>query len=114
MYCAATLDTLQLSLKFLKADHRCLIFLFLLQTTKAFLPDMIESDKGHVVTIASMAGIVGVTKLVDYCASKFAAVGFNESLSLELESYGHHHIHTTAVCPYFIRSTGMFEGVHTR
>lgn len=69
--------------------------------------------KGHVVTIASMAGLVGMTKLVDYCASKYAAVGFDESLRLELESYGHHNIHTTAICPYFIKSTGMFDGVAT-
>jgi all-trans-retinol dehydrogenase (NAD+) len=55
------------------------------QTTKAFLPDMIETDNGHIVTIASLAGLVGVNKLVDYSASKFAAVGFDESLRLELE-----------------------------
>lgn len=83
-------------------------------TTKAFLPEMINSKKGHIVTVASMAGLVGMTKLVDYCASKYAAVGFDESLRLELETYGHHNVHTTAICPYFIRSTGMFDGVATR
>lgn len=35
---------------------------------------MLEKDHGHIVTIASMAGHVGMSKLVDYCASKFAAV----------------------------------------
>lgn len=35
---------------------------------------MIEKDHGHIITIASMAGHVGMSKLVDYCASKFAAV----------------------------------------
>lgn len=35
---------------------------------------MIENDRGHIATIASMAGHVGISKLVDYCASKFAAV----------------------------------------
>lgn len=44
------------------------------QTTKAFLPKMIENDRGHIATIASLAGHVGISKLVDYCASKFAAV----------------------------------------
>lgn len=46
----------------------------MLQTTKAFLPKMIENDRGHIATIASLAGHVGISKLVDYCASKFAAV----------------------------------------
>ncbi|KAJ8946337.1 hypothetical protein NQ318_004227 [Aromia moschata] len=49
-------------------------------TVKAFLPKMIEKNHGHIVTIASMAGYVGVHKLVDYCSSKFAAVGFDEAL----------------------------------
>ncbi|KAL0275365.1 UNVERIFIED_CONTAM: hypothetical protein PYX00_003229 [Menopon gallinae] len=83
-------------------------------TVKAFLPDMIDSRRGHIVTIASLAGTVGMTKLVDYCASKYAAIGFDESLRIELECYGHHNIHTTVICPYFIKSTGMFDGVHTR
>ena len=46
-----------------------------LQTVKAFLPEMLEKDHGHIVSIASSAGLVGVNGLADYCASKFAAVG---------------------------------------
>lgn len=46
---------------------------------------MLASNKGHVVTIASIAGLAGVNKLADYCASKFAAVGFDESLRIELK-----------------------------
>lgn len=49
---------------------------------------MLENNHGHIVTIASMAGLVGVPKMIDYCASKYAAVGFDESLRLELESLG--------------------------
>ena len=45
---------------------------------------MLSSNRGHVVTVASMAGKIGVNKLTDYCASKFAAVGFDESLRVEL------------------------------
>lgn len=44
---------------------------------KAFLPDMIKTNCGHIVTIASAAGLCGVNGLADYCASKFAAVGFD-------------------------------------
>ena len=49
-------------------------------TAKAFLPQMIERNRGHVVTIASAAGLIGVAKLTDYATSKWAAVGFDESL----------------------------------
>lgn len=55
---------------------------------KAFLPAMIKNEHGHIVTVASMAGHVGINKLVDYCSSKFAAVGFDEALRVELESQG--------------------------
>lgn len=81
-------------------------------TAKAFLPDMVAADRGHLVTIASAAGLVGVAGLSDYCASKFAAFGFHEALRLELRKRGA-HIKTTVVCPYYI-DTGMFEGVRTR
>ncbi|KAH8271699.1 hypothetical protein KR044_001393 [Drosophila immigrans] len=83
-------------------------------TTKAFLPKMIEKERGHIATIASLAGHVGISKLVDYCASKFAAVGFDEALRLELEVLGHTNIQTTCVCPFFIQSTGMFDDVNAR
>ncbi|CAB3230934.1 unnamed protein product [Arctia plantaginis] len=83
-------------------------------TVKAFLPAMIEQNDGHIVTIASMAGHVGVAKLVDYCSSKAAACGFDEALRVELETQGIKGVHTSLICPYFIRSTGMFEEVNSR
>jgi all-trans-retinol dehydrogenase (NAD+) len=86
--------------------------LALFWTTRAFLPEMMRRDSGHIVTIASAAGIVGTSRLVDYCSSKHAAVGFDESLRLELKRLGS-HVQTTVVCPFYI-STGMFSGVKTR
>ncbi|XP_050298763.1 estradiol 17-beta-dehydrogenase 11-like [Anthonomus grandis grandis] len=83
-------------------------------TVKAFLPAMIKKEHGHIVTVASMAGHVGINKLVDYCSSKFAAVGFDEALRVELEAQGVKGVKTTAVCPYFITSTGMFDSVDSR
>jgi len=82
-------------------------------TTKAFLPPMINKNHGHIVTVASGAGLVGIHKLADYCASKFGAVGFAESLMSELYCLGKDGVKSTLVCPYFI-STGMFEGVQSR
>jgi len=78
----------------------------------AFLPDMMKANKGHIVTIASAAGILGVSKLSVYAASKFADVGFDESLRTEFKKAGK-DIKTTVICPYFI-DTGMFKGVKTR
>jgi all-trans-retinol dehydrogenase (NAD+) len=45
----------------------------------------------------------------DYCASKFADVGFSESLRLEMLKYGYTGVKITCVCPYVIE-TGMFKG----
>ncbi|KAM4551088.1 epidermal retinol dehydrogenase 2-like [Odontesthes bonariensis] len=81
-------------------------------TYKAFLPAMIANNHGHLVSIASSAGLIGVNGLADYCASKFAAVGFAESVGLELLATGKDGVKTTIVCPYFI-NTGMFDGCQT-
>jgi len=86
--------------------------LALFWTTKAFLPGMIDRGSGHVVTVASAAGLIGSPRETDYAASKFAAVGFNEALRLELKR-GAPGIRTTVVCPFYI-DTGMFAGVKTR
>ena len=71
-----------------------------------------NKNKGHIVTIASAAGTMGVCGLSDYCASKFGAFGFNESLRMELKQQKS-NVKTTVICPFYI-NTGMFEGVKTR
>jgi all-trans-retinol dehydrogenase (NAD+) len=86
--------------------------LALFWTTRAFLPAMLERDHGHVVTIASAAGLIGTAKMTDYAASKHAAVGFDESLRLELRQRGS-RVRTTVVCPFYV-ATGMFTGVRSR
>lgn len=80
--------------------------------TRAFLPPMIRRGEGHLVTMASAAGLIGVPGLSDYCASKFAAVGFHESLRAELRRTAP-GVRSTLVCPFFV-NTGMFAGVRTR
>ena len=82
-------------------------------TMKAFMPDMINNKKGHIVNVASLAGYSGSNKLVDYCSSKFAALGIDDALKVELMAQGHDYIKTTVVCPYYI-STGMFAGVNSK
>jgi len=80
--------------------------------TRAFLPAMVERAAGHVVVVASAAGLIGTPRETDYAASKFAAVGFAEALRLELRR-GAPGLRVTTVCPFYI-DTGMFEGVKTR
>ncbi len=80
--------------------------------TRAFLPPMIRRGEGHLVTMASAGGLIGVPGLSDYCASKFAAVGFHESLRAELRRTAP-GVRATLVCPFFV-DTGMFAGVRTR
>ena len=86
--------------------------LALFWTTRAFLPGMMERGMGHIITTASAGGICGTAKMTDYCASKFAAIGFDESLRVELKR-SNSPVRTTVICPFYI-STGMFEGVKTR
>ena len=81
-------------------------------TVKAFLPHMVETNSGHIVTVASAGGIVGSSGLVDYSASKFGAFGFHEALRAELKKQKL-KIRTTIVCPFYIKSE-MFAGVKTR
>jgi all-trans-retinol dehydrogenase (NAD+) len=73
---------------------------------------MIEKNHGHLVTVASLAGLFGSARLCDYSASKFAAVGFDDSLRIELVRLNKPGVFTTCVCPYFI-DTGMFEGTRS-
>jgi all-trans-retinol dehydrogenase (NAD+) len=81
-------------------------------TVKAFLPAMLVRGAGHIVTVSSAAGIIGVTGLADYSASKFAAFGFNEALRMELRKK-RSPVKTLIVCPFFV-DTGLFEGVKTK
>ena len=74
---------------------------------------MLEANHGHIVTVASLAGHFGSKGLVEYCASKFGAVGIDESLKFEMLESGKNGVKTTVINPFYI-NTGMFEGVQMR
>lgn len=78
-------------------------------TMKAFLPDMIEINEGHILNIASASGFIGVPGLAAYASSKWAVIGLSESVRQEVERVAK-NIKFTIVCPSYI-STGMFEGI---
>ncbi|RUS71132.1 hypothetical protein EGW08_021111 [Elysia chlorotica] len=82
-------------------------------TTRAFLPSMIELNRGHIVTVSSMLGLAGLNRVVDYCTSKFAATGFSEALNLELRDIGVTGVNITTVHPYLV-DNAMFAGATTR
>lgn len=71
-------------------------------------------NKGHIVSIASMAGYIGTHKMVDYSASKYAAVGFDQAFRTELDWLDIKYIKVTMICPFFIQQTGMFNQVISR
>lgn len=78
--------------------------------TREFLPGMIASGEDcRLVNIASAAGLTANPRMASYCSSKWAAIGFSDSVRLELEQAGHGQVKVTTVCPYYIK-TGMFDG----
>jgi all-trans-retinol dehydrogenase (NAD+) len=78
--------------------------------THTFLPDLIAGRDGHIVNVASASGFIGLPFGAAYASSKWAVLGFSESLALELAPEGHRHVHVTAVCPSYV-ATGLFEGL---
>ncbi|KAI9220589.1 hypothetical protein BC828DRAFT_415559 [Blastocladiella britannica] len=66
-----------------------------------------SAAKGHLVHVGSAAGLVGLAWLTDYCASKFALLGFHEALRQELRNTT---IKTSIVCPAHI-GTRLFASV---
>lgn len=82
--------------------------------TKEFLPNMIENNHGHVVTIASLASFITPAQMVDYCASKAAALSFAEGLSQELKHrYNAPGIRNTVVHPNWVKTplTTVFKNL---
>ena len=69
---------------------------------KAVLPGMIERRRGRIVNTASIAGKRGGARMSAYCASKFAVIGFTQSLAHEAAA---HDITVNAVCPGILGTT---------
>ncbi|KAJ3473766.1 hypothetical protein NLG97_g10142 [Lecanicillium saksenae] len=66
---------------------------------------MIKVNKGHIVTVASMASFVALAKGADYSCTKASALSFHESLNAELRNaHGTTNVLTTVVHPNFVRT----------
>ena len=78
-----------------------------MHVTREFLPGMLASgQESRIVNIASAAGLISNPRMSVYAASKWAVVGWSDSLRLELAGSG---VKVVTVCPSYI-STGMFDG----
>lgn len=77
--------------------------------TRAMLPDMLRRNHGHVCNIASAGGMLANPKMSVYAASKWGAIGWSDSVRIELQEMKS-EVHVTTVAPYYI-NTGMFSGV---
>ncbi len=70
---------------------------------RAAVPVMIERGRGHVVAMASGAGLVATPALAPYVATKHAVVGLMESLHHELARVAP-TVHASVVCPGNVRT----------
>ncbi|MGY6561336.1 MAG: SDR family NAD(P)-dependent oxidoreductase [Luteibaculaceae bacterium] len=83
----------------------------LMHVALAIMPQLLEKKEAHIVNIASAAGMLANPKMSVYAGSKWAVIGWSESLRLELEGENK-PIKITTVTPSYIK-TGMFNGVQT-
>ncbi|MGW4059318.1 SDR family NAD(P)-dependent oxidoreductase [Amycolatopsis sp. NPDC004747] len=72
--------------------------------TKAFLPYLIESGDGHVITVSSLFGLITLPAQSAYSASKFAVRGFTESLRQEMLA-ARHPVQVSCVHPGGIKTS---------
>jgi 3-oxoacyl-[acyl-carrier protein] reductase len=68
----------------------------LMFATRAVSPHMVARGSGHILNVASIAGLSHVPGLAAYCASKHAVRGFSLAVAHELRPHG---VHVTAFCP---------------
>jgi NAD(P)-dependent dehydrogenase (short-subunit alcohol dehydrogenase family) len=81
--------------------------------TREFLPAMIEQATAGVecrlLNLASAAGFTPNPRMAAYAGSKWAVIGWSDSVRLELGQAGIDKVQVTTVCPFYV-NTGMFEG----
>jgi NADP-dependent 3-hydroxy acid dehydrogenase YdfG len=70
------------------------------------LPEMVKRRSGHIINMASMAGLVAVPGQIVYAGTKFAVLGFSTGLADEFASHG---VKVTAVLPTFT-NTELISG----
>ena len=74
--------------------------------TRAVVEQMKRQRSGHIFTISSVGGRIGLSGKSAYCASKFGVTGFSKALAKELREYG---IKVQIIYPYYVDSYGEFD-----
>jgi len=70
-----------------------------------FVPAMKQRGQGHVLNVASLAGVVALPQMGPYSATKAAVIAYSEALRAELSAHG---VRVTVLCPSFTR-TGLLD-----
>ena len=73
------------------------------------LPLLLESDRGAIVNVTSVAGLHGAGGAAIYCASKFGMNGLTQALAKEIGPRG---IRVNALCPVLIPTDGLIEALN--
>jgi NAD(P)-dependent dehydrogenase (short-subunit alcohol dehydrogenase family) len=81
-----------------------------MNVTRAVLPFMRQQRSGHIITISSLAGLIGQEFCVAYAAAKFGVEGWMESLRFDVTPFG---ICTTIVEPGFFRTELLVDASTT-
>lgn len=76
------------------------------------LPDMVARDSGHICNIGSAGGMISNPRMSIYAASKWATIGWSDSVRIELREM-RSRVRITTIAPYYI-TTGMFDGVRSK
>jgi len=79
--------------------------------TLRYIKDMKARGKGHICNITSAAGMLAMPKMSLYVAAKWGALGWSDSVRIELQREKS-PLRVTTVAPYFI-NTGMFDGIRS-
>ena len=76
------------------------------------LPDMVARNSGHICNIGSAGGMISNPRMSIYAASKWATIGWSDSVRIELREM-RSRVRITTIAPYYI-TTGMFDGVRSK
>jgi short-subunit dehydrogenase len=75
--------------------------------TRLVVPAMKAKGEGHIINIASIAGLDGAPLFSGYCGSKFAVRGISQAMYKELRDYG---VKVTSLCPGSVQ-TNFFDNI---
>lgn len=76
-------------------------FYGVLNGSRLVLPEMVARRRGHIINIASLAGVVAVPGQVVYAGTKFAVVGLSTAMADEFAAQG---VEVSVVMPPFTRT----------